>query len=224
MYAPVWAGNEYVYSFLLQVILVPSSVMETCLLLGTSLSEAELEQCKRISSRSYNLFATPPKINILTGANAVDIAQLGIDQALLTKNTTLLAEAYQNARGELKVVNTVQGDGIRNDGAFGKSLNRITSASSHLWWPTAQHKGVLYNGNYGMGFSFNATIGILHNGFVYRKGLVRFSQSAFQTQCLTGTPARMQFSALKSAPQVLHSPRTRLPARPLRPCSMAIDG
>ena len=103
--------------------------METCLLLGSSLSEAELEQCKRISSRSYNLFAAPPKINILTGANAVDIVQLGIDQALLTKNATLLAEAYQNARGELKVVNTIQGDGIRNDGAFGKSLNRIVSAS-----------------------------------------------------------------------------------------------
>jgi len=144
MYAPVWAVDGYVYSFLLQVILVPGATMETCLLLGSSLSEAELEQCKRVSSRSYNIFTTPIKINVLTGANAVDIAQLGIDQALLTMNATLLAEAYQNARGELKIVNTTQGDGIRNDGAFGKSLNRIISASSHLWWvnSTAQRSSV----------------------------------------------------------------------------------
>jgi len=96
--------------------------METCLLLGSSLSAAELEKCKHFSTRSYNAFTTPIKVSPLTGANALDIAQIGVDQALLTLNATLLTDAYRNARAELKIMDTVRADGIRADGAFGMSL------------------------------------------------------------------------------------------------------
>jgi len=114
---------------LLQVIYVPTPVIRTCLLLGSSLSTDELEKCKHFATRSYNAFKTPIKVNPLTGANALDIAQLGIDQALLTANATLLTDAYRNARGELKIVNTVRGDGIRGDGAFGMYLVQLEDVS-----------------------------------------------------------------------------------------------
>jgi len=54
-----------------------------------------------------------------------------MDQALLTGNVQLLADAYNKAHSELRIENEVRGDGIRPDGAFG------------------QHDGMLYNGNYG---------------------------------------------------------------------------
>jgi len=98
--------------------------METCLLLGASLSQDELEKCNHFASRSYSVFTTPIKISPMTGANALDIAQLGVDQALLNMNATLLTDAYRNARAELKIVNTVRADGIRADGAFGTYLVR----------------------------------------------------------------------------------------------------
>jgi len=55
-----------------------------------------------------------------------------MDQALLTGNVQLLADAYDMAHSELKIVNGPRADGIRADGAF------------------RQHDGMLYNGNYGM--------------------------------------------------------------------------
>jgi len=116
--------NDFAHQYFppLQVIYIPTPVIKTCLLLGSSLSTAELEKCKHFATRSYNAFKTPIKVNPLTGANALDIAQLGIDQALLTANTTLLTDAYRNARGELKIMNAVRADGIRGDGAFGAYL------------------------------------------------------------------------------------------------------
>jgi len=87
--------------------------------LGETLSEAELSKCQHFVARSYRAFRHPIRINPLTGANALDIAQLGADEALLTTNATQLAEAYGHARAELTVVHTAKTDGIRGDGVFG---------------------------------------------------------------------------------------------------------
>ena len=54
-----------------------------------------------------------------TGANALDVSRIGMDQALLTTNSTLLALAYQRLHAELVIQNVVRADGIRADGAFG---------------------------------------------------------------------------------------------------------
>ena len=67
----------------------------------------------------------------ITGANALDIASVGIDKGLLTKNISLLFDAYRRVHADIVVQNKVGADGIRADGSFG------------------QHAGILYSGNYG---------------------------------------------------------------------------
>ena len=71
----------------------------------------------------------------LTGANALDVASVGIDLWLRTANATLLAQAFGMVNKELAIQNAVRADGIRPDGSFG------------------QHSGVLYNGGYGKDLS-----------------------------------------------------------------------
>lgn len=56
----------------------------------------------------------------MTGANALDVCRIGMDQALLTSNTTLLADAYRRSHLEVRIMDAVKADGIRADGAFGK--------------------------------------------------------------------------------------------------------
>jgi len=83
------------------------------LLLNDTLLATELGNCTHFASRSY---AT---VGGLTGANTLDVSQLGIDQALLTVDPGLLADGYSNARSELRVVSGIKVDGILSDGAFG---------------------------------------------------------------------------------------------------------
>jgi hypothetical protein len=98
------------------VILIPDLAAQTCLLLGDTLTSAQLTTCIRMTQRSYEY-----KADSQTGANALDICRIGMDQALLTSNTTLLADAYRRSHLELKIMNGVKADGIRADGAFGNS-------------------------------------------------------------------------------------------------------
>lgn len=74
-----------------------------------------------MTGRSYELFFRP--INGvsggLTGANALDVARIGMDKALLTGNTTLLAQAYERVQSEIVIQDKVRADGIRADGSFG---------------------------------------------------------------------------------------------------------
>ncbi len=70
-------------------------------------------------------------LGILTGANLLDVARIGIDEGLLNSNESLLIDAYNRIHGEVIIENEIESDGIRADGSFG------------------QHGGVLYNGNYG---------------------------------------------------------------------------
>lgn len=81
--------------------------------MNDTLIPTELGNCTHFASRSY---AT---IGDLTGANTLDVSQLGIDQALLTVDPDLLADGYSHARSELRIVSGVKVDGILSDGAFG---------------------------------------------------------------------------------------------------------
>jgi hypothetical protein len=71
----------------------------------------------------------------MTGANALDVASIGVDLGLRTGNTTLLADVYSRAHQELVIKNSVMSDGIRADGSY------------------AQHQGLLYQGGYGKDLS-----------------------------------------------------------------------
>lgn len=73
-----------------------------------------------MAARAYGAFQRPISIGTLTGANALDVAQIGVDLAHVTGDMTLLKEAYGHARDELKTFHTVKADGIRGDGAFGE--------------------------------------------------------------------------------------------------------
>jgi hypothetical protein len=65
-------------------------------------------------SRSYSSTG-----RVLTGANALDVSRIGMDQALLSRNTTLLDNAYRRSHAEIVIQDGVGADGIRADGAFG---------------------------------------------------------------------------------------------------------
>jgi len=95
-------------------------VGQTCLLLNDTLTPAQLDKCIHITGRSYGTFGrTVNGLGTLTGANTLDVAKIGIDQALLTSNISLLTDAYQRVHSELQIKNENKVDGIRADGSFG---------------------------------------------------------------------------------------------------------
>ena len=67
----------------------------------------------------------------LTGANALDVASIGIAAGLLVDDAALVKAGYERIHEDVVIVNEVKEDGIRADGSF------------------AQHNGIIYNGNYG---------------------------------------------------------------------------
>jgi hypothetical protein len=104
-----------------QIILIPKLVGQASLLLGDTLSPSQLNHTIYILSRSYTFTGMS-----FTGANALDVSRIGMDQALLTVNPTLLADAYQRSHVELVIQNGLRADGIRADGTFGML--------AHLFW------------------------------------------------------------------------------------------
>ncbi|KAF9453782.1 polysaccharide lyase family 8 protein [Macrolepiota fuliginosa MF-IS2] len=117
------------------VILIPELAGETCLLLNDTLTETQFDHCTNMTGRSYNLFLRPfNEVTFLTGANTLDVAKIGTDEALLNLNVTQIADALRRVHEEVVIQEAVKADGIRPDGSFG------------------QHGGVLYNGNYGKYF------------------------------------------------------------------------
>lgn len=93
---------------------------QTCLLLNDTLLPAQLDKCIQMTDRSFGSFGrSVNELGTLTGANALDVAKIGIDQALLTCNVSLLTDAYQRVYSELQIKNGTQADGIRLDGSFG---------------------------------------------------------------------------------------------------------
>ena len=93
---------------------------QTCLLLNDTLAPAQLDKCVYMTGRSYSTFGrTVNGLGTLTGANTLDVAKIGIDEALLTFNVSLLTDAYQQIHLELQIKNGNKVDGIRSDGSFG---------------------------------------------------------------------------------------------------------
>ncbi|KAL0951139.1 hypothetical protein HGRIS_007874 [Hohenbuehelia grisea] len=118
------------------VILIPGFVGEACLLLGDSLSSTELANCVKITGRAYDTFRTGINgVSAITGANALDIASIGLDLGLLTANTSLVSDVFGRVNTEVSIQDGLKADGIRADGSFG------------------QHAGIIYNGNYGKDYS-----------------------------------------------------------------------
>ncbi|KAI0002105.1 polysaccharide lyase family 8 protein [Russula vinacea] len=115
------------------VILVPKLVGQSCLLFNSSLSPTQVNSCTSMTARAYDTFYEGK--SFLTGANILDVANIGIGLALLTSNSTLIAEAYGRINAEVIIQPGVMVDGIKPDGSFG------------------QHSGLLYNGNYGKDYS-----------------------------------------------------------------------
>ena len=99
------------------------------MLFNTSLTPTQFNSCNTISTRAYNTFYE--RESFLTGANILDVAKIGIGLALVTTNTSLIAEAYGRINAETVIEPGVRVDGMKPDGSFG------------------QHGGLLYNGNYG---------------------------------------------------------------------------
>jgi len=118
------------------IIGTPELVSITCLLLNDTLSDSEIGTCINMTSRAYHTFIVPAnQVGVLTGANLLDVAKIGIDLALLTSNVSLLTDAYSRVHNELMIKTPSRADGIRPDGSFG------------------QHSGILYNGNYGKDYT-----------------------------------------------------------------------
>lgn len=85
-----------------------------------------------MTGRAFATFDTGINgVSNITGANALDIASIGIDLGLLTMNETLISTGFDHVHKEAVVQNGTKVDGIRADGSFG------------------QHSGIIYNGNYG---------------------------------------------------------------------------
>ncbi|KAH0588585.1 hypothetical protein H2248_004415 [Termitomyces sp. 'cryptogamus'] len=112
------------------VILIPKFATSASLLLKNTLTSSQVEAVKQMATRSYEY-----NVDGMTGANALDVARIGMDFALLTIDIDWLADAYDRSHKELIIMDDVRADGIRADGAFG------------------QHDGILYNGNYGKDYS-----------------------------------------------------------------------
>ena len=73
-----------------------------------------------MTGRSFDTFSRHINgLGTLTGANTLDVAEIGIDQALLTSNVSLLTDAYQRVHSELQIKSGTGADGIRLDGSFG---------------------------------------------------------------------------------------------------------
>ncbi|KAI0735198.1 polysaccharide lyase family 8 protein [Earliella scabrosa] len=115
---------------------VPTFVGKVCLLLGDSLTDSELGNCTKMTGRSFNTFTTGINgVSRITGANALDIASIGIDQGLLTQDASLIAAGFARVHAEAVIQSGIKVDGIRADGSFG------------------QHAGIIYNGNYGKDYA-----------------------------------------------------------------------
>lgn len=118
------------------IILIPNLVAQTCLLVSENLTDTEQGNCTHITGRSYGTFDHSINgVGILTGANLLDVARIGIDGGLLNFNTSRLTDAYRRIHGEVVIENATRADGIRADGSFG------------------QHTGIIYNGNYGKDYT-----------------------------------------------------------------------
>ncbi|CAE6405220.1 unnamed protein product [Rhizoctonia solani] len=130
----LWNSNWYS-----NVILVPTLVGKTCLLLRDELTPTEYGNCTAITTRAYAPFYRNPPPGFVSGANIIDMATIGISAGLLennrTGNASRIMDAYERVHNETVVHEKDFVDGIKPDGSF------------------QQHIGIIYDGNYGKDFS-----------------------------------------------------------------------
>lgn len=115
---------------------VPAQVGQACVLLLESpaadgaLTPSQLSNCQRMTARSFATFnyTVIGGVGQLTGANALDMASIGISAGLLAGDENIVDQAYNRAHTEVVVQSAVRADGIRPDGSF------------------SQHAGILYDG------------------------------------------------------------------------------
>lgn len=121
------------------VIYVPRLIGQACLLLSPSLTTTQFANCTHITGRSYSVFHRKKKPEFLAGTNTLDIASIGLSQALLgmagnlgattSGNLTLFTETYGFIHEQVHVQVGIMQNGILPDGSF------------------SQHDGIIYNGN-----------------------------------------------------------------------------
>ncbi|KAL0080319.1 polysaccharide lyase family 8 protein [Phycomyces blakesleeanus] len=117
-----------------QMILMPRIISNACLLLKPNLTGTQLGNCTSVTKRSFDkvddfIFS----IGYMTGSNMLDVSSIGMAEALLTNNLTLMTRALDYFYKQLSITPSNQ-DGIKQDGSF------------------LQHFGQLYTGNYGKDF------------------------------------------------------------------------
>ncbi|KAH8826605.1 polysaccharide lyase family 8 protein [Flagelloscypha sp. PMI_526] len=123
---PEWMFNTNWFS---NIILIPRLVGQACLLMNETLTATQFSNCTTMTTRAYGNFFHPINGGSSTGANLLDISNIGIDGGILSGNVTQLTDAYNRIHSAISIVPS--GDGIHTDGSFG------------------QHDGLIYNGNYG---------------------------------------------------------------------------
>ncbi|KAJ7688180.1 chondroitin AC/alginate lyase [Mycena rosella] len=131
------------------IIGTPALVSTTCLLLNDSLIQTELEHCTTITGRAYGTFDhSIHGAGFLTGANTLDVAKIGIHQALLTLNISMLTDACRRGHAELAITTPLRADGIRPDGSFGQeyytmgTTERTTLTMSSTWKSRPEGPGI----------------------------------------------------------------------------------
>jgi hypothetical protein len=88
--------------------------------MDSALTLEQRRNCSHMTLRSYEgSFFDRLSIGPLTGANTLDVASIGIDNAILNANLSLLADAFTRVHEEVMVRNAVMQDGVRADGSFG---------------------------------------------------------------------------------------------------------
>lgn len=122
------------YFLLSNIILVPTFVGKSCLLLRDELTPSQYGNCTLMTARAYTPFYRKPQPGYVSGANIIDMAVVGILAGLLENNkagnASRIADAYERVHNEVVIHPEDKVDGIKPDGSF------------------QQHIGIIYDGKH----------------------------------------------------------------------------
>jgi hypothetical protein len=129
----VFFGSVELTAFLISnIILVPTFVGKSCLLLRDELTPSQYGNCTLMTARAYTPFFRNPQPGYVSGANIIDMSVVGILAGLLENdkagNASRIADAYQRVHNEVVIHPEDKVDGIKPDGSF------------------QQHTGIIYDG------------------------------------------------------------------------------
>jgi hypothetical protein len=138
----MWSTNWFS-----NIILIPRLVGQACLLLLQApdpLTSSQLSNCTHFTARSFATF-NYPYINgpgTLTGANALDVANIGIALGLLSGDLATVTQAYNRVHAEVVVQNATRADGILPDYSFAQHMGQIYDGISDQSSFSRIHLGV----------------------------------------------------------------------------------